>query len=143
MPSEIGLRLQLVVSPQVNAIFPRALQLQQSAVASSSVSSNHLPLTVNLEMRQCAKFHRFDQHVIEVDVNAGLTESVESRSRASTTNEPGLEVLFRRVVEFARFPHIIAMTADEVRSAIAVRLGVNNQPALCTAGWRMWHKLLI
>jgi len=73
-------------------------------------------------MRQCAKFHRFDKHVIKVHVNARLTEGVESCSRTSTTNEPGLEVFLRRVVEFARFPHIIAMTADEVRSAIAVRL---------------------
>jgi hypothetical protein len=85
-----------------------------------------VPLAFDLEMRQCAKFHRFDQHVIEVDVNARLTEGVESCSRASTTDEPGLKALFRRVMEFARLPHIIAMATDEMRPAIAVRLGVNN-----------------
>jgi hypothetical protein len=82
-----------------------------------------VPLAFNLEMSQRAKFHRFDQHMIEVDVNTGLTKRVESCSRASTTNEPGLEVFFWRVVEFARLPYIIAMAADEMRSAIAVSLG--------------------
>jgi hypothetical protein len=125
MPSETGLRLQLVGS---NSIFSGELQLQQSAVADSPVSSNRCSTAFNLEMRQRAEFHRFDEHVIEVDVNAGLTEGVESCSRASTTNEPRLEVFFWWVVEFARLPHIIAMAADnyKMRPAIAVRLGVNN-----------------
>src|ERR1019366_1365092 len=86
-----------------------------------------VPLAVDLEMCQRAEFHRFDQHVIEVDVNARLTKSIESGSRASTPNEPRLEILFRRIMETARFPHIISMAADEMRPAIAVRLGVNNQ----------------
>src|SRR5450631_3761429 len=86
-----------------------------------------VPLAFNLEMRQRAKFHRLNEHVIEININTRLTKSIESRSGASTPNEPGLEALFRRIVEFARLPHIIAMAADEMRPAIAVRLGVNNQ----------------
>src|ERR1019366_9426788 len=86
-----------------------------------------VPLAFDLEMCQRAEFHRFDQHVIEVDVNARLTKSIESGSGASTPYEPRLEVLFRRVMETARFPHIISMAADEMRPAIAVRLGLNNQ----------------
>ncbi len=86
-----------------------------------------VPFSLNLKMRQCAKFHRFDQVVIDIGVNARLTKSIEGRSYASAPNEPRLDVLFRRVMETARLPHIIAMAADEVRPAIAVRLRVNNQ----------------
>ena len=96
-----------------------------------------VPFSLNLKMRQCAKFHRFDQVVIDIGVNARLTKSIEGRSCASTPNEPRLDVLFRRVMETARLPHIIAMAADEVRPAIAVRLRVNNQRTVSpTFAWR-------
>src|SRR3984893_4101617 len=86
-----------------------------------------VPLAFNLEMRHRAELHRFDEIVTEIGVNARLTKSIESGSRASTPNEPRLEVFFWWVVEFAGLPHIIAMATDEMRPAIAVRLGVNNQ----------------
>ena len=78
-------------------------------------------------MRHRAELHRFDKIVTEIGVNARLTKSIEGGSRASAPNEPRLEVLFWRIMETARLPHIIAMAADEMRPAIAVRLGVNNQ----------------
>jgi hypothetical protein len=49
-------------------------------------------------VRSGAEFDRLDQIVVDVGVDAGLAERVERRARRATTDQPGLEILLRRVV---------------------------------------------
>jgi len=87
-------------------------------------------LAADLEVGGCAELGRLDEVVVDVRVDARLTELVERGGRRTARNEPRLEVHRRRVVELTELPDIVAVTADEVRAGVAVRLRVDDENCL-------------
>src|SRR6185437_4256118 len=93
-----------------------------------------VPLAFHLDVRGGAELDRLDQIVVDVGVDAGLTERVERRARRAAADEPGLEILLRRIVELAGFPDVVAVAADQMRTGIAVRLGMHDHHGLADLG---------
>src|SRR4249920_352511 len=58
-----------------------------------------VPFAFDLEVGGGAKFDGLDQIVIDVGVDAGLPERVKCSTRRTAADEPGLEILLRRVDE--------------------------------------------
>ena len=58
-----------------------------------------VPLAFHLDMGGRAKFDGLDQVVVDVGVDAGFAESIERRAGRTAADEPGLEILLRRVVD--------------------------------------------
>ena len=58
-----------------------------------------VPLAFHLDVGAGAEFDRLDQIVVDVGVDTGLAERIESRAGRAAANEPGFEILLRRVVE--------------------------------------------
>src|SRR5579883_1884429 len=89
-----------------------------------------VPLPPHLDMRGGAELDRFDQIVRDIGVEAWLAERVERRAGRAAADEPGLQILFRRIGELAALPDIIAMAADNMRTAVAIGLAVDEQDRL-------------
>src|SRR5262245_18223466 len=88
------------------------------------------PIALHPEMGGGAKFEGFDHVVIDVGVDPGLKELVERRPGGATADEPGLEVGLRAIREFTSLPYVVTMTADQMRSRIAIGLRVYDQHGL-------------
>src|SRR5258708_32320963 len=74
-----------------------------------------VPLALDLDMGGGAEFDRLDQIVVHIRINAGFAERVERGARRAAADEPGLEILLRRVVVLCRLPNTIAAYAAYVR----------------------------
>src|SRR5690606_26617852 len=86
-----------------------------------------IPVALDREVSGSAQFGGFDQVVVHVGVHAGLPEGVERSSGRATSDEPGLKILGGRVGELAFLPHIVPVTADQVRAGVTVALAVDDQ----------------
>src|SRR3954470_15537567 len=94
-----------------------------------------VPLAFDLEVRGGAEVGGLDQIVRNIGVDAGLHELVQRSARRAAADEPGLEPRLRRVGELAGLPDIIALAADQMRTAVAVGLRMHDQHVLADIGW--------
>src|SRR5215813_2725933 len=89
---------------------------------------------VHLEVRGGAELDGLDQVMRDVGVDAGLQELVNRSSRRAAADEPGLQPRLRCVGELAALPDIVAMAAEQMRTAVAVGLRMLDQHALADLG---------
>ena len=93
-----------------------------------------VPLPFHLDVRGGALQNGVDQVVIQVDVQPGLQERVERRAGGTAGDEPRLQARLRRIAERPGLPHVVPVPADEVRTRVAIGLGVDEQHRLAHLG---------
>src|SRR6185503_10105422 len=81
-----------------------------------------VPLALDLEVRGGTEVCGLDQIVRDIGVDAGLHELIQRGSRRAATDEPGLESDLGCIAELAGLPDIVAMAADQMRTAVAIGL---------------------
>src|SRR5262245_52618512 len=74
------------------------------------------PFAFDLEVGAGAEFYGLDQVMIDIGVDARLPERVERSPRRTAADEPGLEILLRRIDELAGLPDVVAVAADQMRA---------------------------
>src|SRR5579883_406018 len=79
-----------------------------------------VPLALDLEVGGGTEIGGLDQVMRDIGVDARLQELVPRSPCRAATDEPGLEPGLRRVTELAGLPDIIAMAADQMRTAVAI-----------------------
>src|SRR5690606_39825701 len=71
---------------------------------------------------------------LPICVYTGLLEGVERRAGRTARDEPGFHIAQRRVVELTVIPDPVAVTADQVRTRVAVGLRVDDQHRFADLG---------